>query len=172
MGQIHVNHCLYQSQISNPVYQWLDTTHHLRYYNTPPQAEQSPMHLLKLRTKNPCRPLLQHLPNWPCHTSKEKGVAAVQGLSGKSMDSLDLLHHHICCSSKQGTQLYVTRTGHIHSYQTWHAWPMWGLLKVFLPKACAQRSLCRWSLAQSFEATAIGSVTRGKLDKYERECDV
>ena len=45
---------------------------------------------------------------------------------------------------------------------------VWGLLKVFLPKACAQQSLCRRSLAQSFKATAIGSVTRGKLDKYER----
>ena len=31
---------------------------------------------------------------------------------------------------------------------------VWGLLKVFLPEACAQRSLCRWSIAQSFEATA------------------
>ena len=40
---------------------------------------------------------------------------------------------------------------------------MWGLLKVFLPKACVQQSLCRWSLAQSFEATAIGSVTRVNL---------
>ena len=49
---------------------------------------------------------------------------------------------------------------------------VWGLLKVFLPKACAQQSLCRWSIAQSFKATAIGSVTRGKLDKYEKECDV
>ena len=49
---------------------------------------------------------------------------------------------------------------------------MWGLLKVFLPKACAQQSLCRRSLAQSFEATAIGHVTRGKLDKYEKECDI
>ena len=28
------------------------------------------------------------------------------------------------------------------------------------------------SLAQSFEATAIGSVTRNKLDKYEKECDI
>ena len=43
-----------------------------------------------------------------------------------------------------------------------------GLLKVFLPKACMQRSLCRWSLAQSFKATANRSVTRGKLDKYEK----
>ena len=42
-------------------------------------------------------------------------------------------------------------------------WPLWGLLKVFLPKACMQWSLCRWSLAQSFEATAIGSVTRVNL---------
>ena len=49
---------------------------------------------------------------------------------------------------------------------------LWGLLKVFLPKACMQWSLCRQSIAQSFEATAIGSVTRGKLDKYEKECDV
>ena len=49
---------------------------------------------------------------------------------------------------------------------------VWGLLKVFLPKACVQRSLCRWSIAQSFKATAIGSVTRGELDKYEKECDV
>ena len=49
---------------------------------------------------------------------------------------------------------------------------VWGLLKVFLPKACMQQSLCRWSLAQSFKATAIGSVTRGKLDKYEKECDI
>ena len=49
---------------------------------------------------------------------------------------------------------------------------LWGLLKVFLPKACAQWSLCRWSLAQLFKATAIGSVTRGKLDKYEKECDI
>ena len=49
---------------------------------------------------------------------------------------------------------------------------VWGLLKVFLPKACVQQSLCRRSLGQSFEATAIGSVTRGKLNKYEKECDV
>ena len=35
-----------------------------------------------------------------------------------------------------------------------------------------QQSLCRRSIAQSFEATAIGSVTRGKLDKYDKECDV
>ena len=35
---------------------------------------------------------------------------------------------------------------------------VWGLLKVFLPKACMQQSL-----AQSFEATAIGSVTRVNL---------
>ena len=35
-----------------------------------------------------------------------------------------------------------------------------------------QQSLYRWSLAQLFKATAIGSVTRGKLDKYEKECDV
>ena len=46
------------------------------------------------------------------------------------------------------------------------------MLKVFLPKACTQWSLCRWSLAQSFEATAIRSVTRGKLDKYEKEYDI
>ena len=49
---------------------------------------------------------------------------------------------------------------------------LWGLLKVFLPKACTQRSLCRRSLAQLFKATAIGSVTRSKLDNYEKECDV
>ena len=35
-----------------------------------------------------------------------------------------------------------------------------------------QQSLCRQSLAQLFEATAIRSVTRGKLDKYDKECDV
>ena len=40
---------------------------------------------------------------------------------------------------------------------------VWGLLKVFLPKACVQPSLCRWSLAQSFKATAIGSVTKVNL---------
>ena len=54
---------------------------------------------------------------------------------------------------------------------------LWGLLKVFLPKACAQRSLCRQSLAQSFEATAIGSVTRVNLTNikesvtYVCDCD-
>ena len=47
---------------------------------------------------------------------------------------------------------------------------LWGLLKVFLPKACAQRSLCRWSLAQSFEATAIGSVTRVNLTNIRVWC--
>ena len=31
---------------------------------------------------------------------------------------------------------------------------LWGLLQVFLPKACMQWSLCRWSIAQLFEATA------------------
>ena len=31
---------------------------------------------------------------------------------------------------------------------------LWGLLKVFLPKACMQRSLCRWSVAQLFKVAA------------------
>ena len=49
---------------------------------------------------------------------------------------------------------------------------VWSLLMVFLPKACMQQSLCRRSLALSFEAIAIESVMRGKLDKYKRECVV
>ena len=49
---------------------------------------------------------------------------------------------------------------------------VWGLLKVFLPKACAQRSLCRWSIAQSFEATAeLGLWQRVNLTNM-KECDV
>ena len=49
---------------------------------------------------------------------------------------------------------------------------MWGLLKVFLPKACVQRSLCRWSIAQSFEATAeLGLWQRVNLTN-KKECDV
>ena len=35
-----------------------------------------------------------------------------------------------------------------------------------------QQSLCRQSIAQSFKATVIRSVTKGKLDKYENECDI
>ena len=35
-----------------------------------------------------------------------------------------------------------------------HTAMLWGLLKVFLPKACMQRSLCRWSIAQLFEANS------------------
>ena len=45
---------------------------------------------------------------------------------------------------------------------------VWSLLKVFLPKACVQWSLCRWSLAQLFEATANWVCDEGKLDKYKR----
>ena len=49
---------------------------------------------------------------------------------------------------------------------------LWGLLKVFLPKACTQRSLCRWSIAQSFEATAeLGLWQRVNLTN-KKECDV
>ena len=40
---------------------------------------------------------------------------------------------------------------------------VWGLLKVFLPKACLQQSI-----AQLFEATAELGLTKGELDKYER----
>ena len=45
------------------------------------------------------------------------------------------------------------------------------MLKVLLPKACMQQSLCRQSLAQLFEATAIESVMRVNLTNI-RECDV
>ena len=49
---------------------------------------------------------------------------------------------------------------------------VWGLLKVFLPKACMQWSLCRRSIAQSFEATAeLGLWQRVNLTNM-KECDV
>ena len=51
------------------------------------------------------------------------------------------------------------RTFSSSSIPSFHS--VWGLLKVFLPKACMQWSLCRRSIAQLFEATAIGSVTKG-----------
>ena len=49
---------------------------------------------------------------------------------------------------------------------------VWGLLKVFLPKACMQRFLCRWSIVQSFEATAeLGLWQRVNLTNM-KECDI
>ena len=54
----------------------------------------------------------------------------------------------------------------------WVVGAIWGLLKVFLPKACVQRSLSRWSLAQLFEATAeLGLWQRVNLTNM-KECDV
>ena len=49
---------------------------------------------------------------------------------------------------------------------------VWGLLKVFLPKACTQWSLCRQSIAQSFKAIAeLGLWQRVNLTNM-KECDV
>ena len=48
-------------------------------------------------------------------------------------------------------------------------WMLWGLLKVFLPKACTQCSLCRQSLAQLFEATAeLGLWQRVNLTNMKK----
>ena len=55
----------------------------------------------------------------------------------------------------------MNQYGSLWTVPEWES--VWGLLKVFLPKACVQLSLCRWSLAQSFKATAIGSVTKVNL---------
>ena len=71
------------------------------------------------------------------------------------------------------------QNGHTRGHGVWiwtrqsvWIWMLWGLLKVFLPKACAQWSLCRWSIAQSFEATAeLGLWQRVNLTNM-KECDV
>ena len=90
-------------------------------------------------------------------------------ISRASLNS-GLLREHVCCHMFPPAHVFPSGLGNtpvteIGGSPFPHRGAMWGLLKVFLPKACVQRSLCRRSIAQSFEATATGSVTRGKLDK-------
>ena len=86
--------------------------------------------------------------NLPC----DGAVVDPTALSGHGGGHMTCLAAACFATSFHVTPVVVFSDGHL---------AMWGLLKVFLPKACPQWSLCRQSLAQLFEATA-------ELDLWQR----